>query len=208
MKLPTGEVPESYRIYFDQFNDDPDGTIEKLENHVTRRNSGAVGYYLLAILSKKAGKNSAAVKHALTAKILAPGSIFFSKLPYYIQHPDLFDAWTPSKRTSCLPAKTLKTDSNHPIPDLDMLITKLSGAETRRIKIPKEGTKGRDLSENSANVDDIVSETLALIHKKQGNYEAAINVYTQLSLSNSSKKEYYNEKIEELQKSVDEEGVD
>ncbi len=208
MKLPTGEVPESYKIYFDQFNDDPDGTIEKLENHVTRRNSGAVGYYLLAVLNKKAGRDSAAVKFALTAKILAPGSTFFSKLPYYIQHPDLFEAWTPAERAPVSSVKTIKTDSNHPIPDLDMLITKLSGAETRRIKIPEDGKKGRDLSESSANVDDIVTETLALIHEKQGNYDAAINVYRQLSLSKSSRKEYFNKRIEELQLSAKEKNSD
>lgn len=199
MKLPTGDVPESYRIYFEQFEDDPHGTIKKLENHVSRRNSGAVGYYLLAILSRKAGNKSAAIKFALSAKILAPGSKFFNRLPYYIQHPDLFEAWVPEKNLTSSLTTDRKTDSSHPIEDLDQLISKLSRIETKRIKISEEPSENRDLSENSANVDDIVTETLALIHEKQGNHQAAINVYKQLRLANSSQRKRYDEEILRLQ---------
>lgn len=197
MKLPTGEVPDSYQIYFEQFESDPQGTIQKLENHVTRRNSGAVGYYLLAILSRKAGNLSDAVKFALSAKILAPGSKFFNCLPYYIQHPDLFEAWVPEKNLPSTLSGEHKTHS-HPIGDLDQLISKLSGIETKRIKL-SDDTDDKDLSESSANVDDIVTETLALIHEKQGSYQAAINVYKQLRLANSSQRDRYDEEIHRLQ---------
>jgi len=199
MKLPTGEVPDSYQIYFEQFESDPQGTIKKLENHVTRRNSGAVGYYLLAILCRKAGNLSDAVKFALSAKILAPGSKFFNRLPYYIQHPDLFEAWVPEKNLPSTLAGEHKTHS-HPIGDLDQLISRLSGIETRRIKISEDKTNDEDLSKSSANVDDIVTETLALIHEKQGSYKAAINVYKQLRLANTSQKERYDREILRLQK--------
>lgn len=199
MELPTGSVPESYQIYFDQFESDPHGTIKKLENHVSRRNSGAVGYYLLAILCRKAGNMSDAVKFALSAKILAPGSKFFCQLPYYIQHPDLFEAWVPEKKYSSLKKINRKTDSSHPIADLDQLISKLSGVEAKRIKLTDDDTENTDLSENSANVDDIVTETLALIHEKQGNHQAAIKVYKQLRLANTSKRERYDQEILRLQ---------
>jgi len=198
MKLPTGEVPDSYQIYFEQFESDPQGTIKKLENHVTRRNSGAVGYYLLAILSRKAGNLPDAVKYALSAKILAPGSKFFNRLPYYIQHPELFEAWAPEKNLASTLASEHNTHS-HPIGDLDQLISKLSEIEARRIKISEGETNDKDLSESSANVDDIVTETLALIHEKQGNYQSAINVYKQLRLANSSQRERYDGEIRRLQ---------
>lgn len=203
MDLPTGEVPESYKIYFDLFEEDPQGTIKKLENHVTRRNSGAVGYFFLAVLCRKAGNNAAAVKFALSAKILAPGSKFFSQLPYYIQHPDLFNAWVPSTNLPSFQPAPRKTQSSHPIEDLDQLITKLSGVESKRIRLSEDDAEKRDLSESSANVDDIVTETLALIHEKQKNYTAAISVYQQLKLANSSKKEVYDEKILRLQQLAD-----
>ena len=208
MELPAGPVPESYQIYLDQFDSDPEGTITKLENHVSKRNSGAVGYYILAVLSRDAGRAADAVRYALSAKIMAPGSEFFRRLPYFIQHPDYFNAWVPDR-----PAKThtrkkqQETQSTHPIRDLDQLISKLSEAETKRIRVPKEDVDAEksteDLSQRSADVDDIVTETLALIHEKQGNYTAAINVFKRLRLANSSEREHYDEQILRLQELID-----
>jgi hypothetical protein len=204
MEMPAGPLPESYQIYLDQFDSDPEGTLIKLENHVTKRNSGAVGYYILAVLSRTAGKTSDAIKFALSAKILAPGSEFFRRLPYYIQHPDYFDAWVPdqSPRTNNGKRKS-EAPSTHPIRDLDQLISKLSKAETQRIRVPQEDIDPKksveDLSKRSADVDDIVTETLALIHEKQGNYEAAIKVFKQLRVAKSSKRDHYDEQILRLQ---------
>lgn len=203
MELPAGPIPESYQIYLDQFDSDPEGTLTKLENHVSKRNSGAVGYYILAVLSRKAGRSSDAIKYALSAKIMAPGSEFFRRLPYYMQHPDYFDAWVPEAAPQSNGKGTQKPHSTHPIRDLDKLISKLSKAETKRIKIsnsvadPDQSVK--DLSEYSADVDDIVTETLALIHEKQGNYQAAIHVFKQLRQSNSSNRDHYDEQILRLQ---------
>ncbi|NBC28299.1 MAG: hypothetical protein GVY08_15670 [Bacteroidetes bacterium] len=209
MELPTGDVPESYKIYVDQFEDDPQGTLHKLKAHVKRRNSGAVGYYLLALLSQKAGQNERAVEFAVTAKLLAPGSRFFSRLPYYMEHPDQFNAWLPESYTAAEPPKSSrKTNSNHPIEDLDMLISRLSGAETKRIRISENTPNDEDLSKKSEDVNDIVTETLAIIHEKQGNYDAAKNVYKQLRLANKSKRRYYERQIlrlEQLQKNRSEE---
>lgn len=197
-------MPESYQIYLDQFYSDPEGTLTKLENHVTKRNSGAIGYYILAVLSRTAGRSSDAVKFALSAKILAPGSEFFRRLPYFIQHPDYFDAWIPDKSSQNNGSKKVKeAQSTHPIKDLDMLISKLSEAETQGIRLPEKDTdpkkSAEDLSKRSADVDDIVTETLALIHEKQGNYPAAIKVFKQLRLAKSSKREHYDEQILRLQ---------
>ena len=209
MELPAGPLPESYQIYLDQFESDPEGTLSKLENHVTKRNSGAVGYYILAVLSRTAGKTSDAVRFALSAKILAPGSEFFRRLPYYIQHPDYFEAWVPDQSHRSNGGKrNTETPSTHPIRDLDQLISKLSEAETQRIRVPQEGIDPKksveDLSKRSADVDDIVTETLALIHEKQGNYEAAIKVFKQLRITKSSKRDHYDEQILRLQELMSE----
>ncbi len=210
MELPTGPLPDSYQIYLDQFDSDPEGTLAKLENHVTRRNSGAVGYYVLAVLSRDAGRTSDAVKFALSAKIMAPGSEFFRRLPYFIQHPDCFDAWVPDRTTKVSAgSKKQETQSTHPIKDLDQLISRLSEAETKRIRVPQADIDAEksveDLSKRSADVDDIVTETLALIHEKQGNYQAAIKVFKQLRLANSSKRDHYDSQILRLQELMENE---
>jgi|AntRauTorcE11898_2_1112593.scaffolds.fasta_scaffold05336_5 tetratricopeptide (TPR) repeat protein len=203
MELPAGPVPESYQIYLDQFHSDPDGTLTKLETHVSKRNSGAVGYYILAVLSRTAGRTTDAIKYALSAKILAPGSEFFRRLPYYMQHPDYFDAWVPEYAPKENGKEKQKPRSTHPIRDLDQLISKLSEAETKRIRMPEADIDTEksveDLSKRSADVDDIVTETLALIHEKQGNYQSAIKVFKQLRLANGSKREHYDEQILRLQ---------
>lgn len=212
MKMPAGPVPESYRIYLDQFENDPEGTLTKLENHVSKRNSGAVGYYILAVLSRKAGRSSDAVKYALSAKILAPGSEFFRRLPYYIQHPDYTEAWVPKQSQTSTRKKKKEPQTTHPIRDLDQLISRLSEAETKRIQVPESGTdtekSAEDLSKRSADVDDIVTETLALIHEKQGNYEAAIKVFKQLRQSKSSKRDHYDEQILRLHDLIEQEKDD
>lgn len=56
----------------------------------------------------------------------------------------------------------------------------------------------RDLSEKSTDVDDIVTETLAVIHEKQSNYPAAIQTYERLKEANPSKEEYYSKQIKRL----------
>jgi len=208
MELPAGPVPESYQIYLDQFDSDPEGTLTKLENHVTKRSSSAVGYYILAVLSRDAGRASDAVRYALSAKIMAPGSEFFRRLPYFIQHPDYFKAWVPDRPAQTHSRKKKQeTQGTHPIRDLDRLISKLSEAETKRIHVPKDDIDAEksteDLSQRSVDVDDIVTETLALIHEKQDNYTAAINVFKRLRLTNSSEREHYDEQILRLQELID-----
>lgn len=207
MEPLISQVPKSYQIYIDQFDSDPDGTIEKLEQHIEKRNIGAVGYYFLAILCRKAGHISKATKYAISAKIHAPGSPVFDKLPYYMQHPDAFEAWIPDSKKSPVKKEVHKTSRSHPIQDLDDLISKLSGVESKRIRIteaaPDDDNK-KDLSERSSNVDDIFTETLALIHEKQGNYEDAITVYKQLRKTAPSKREHFDDQIFRLRRLADE----
>lgn len=201
MKNLTEHIPPSLQVYVDQFDDDPIGTIERLEQHVNRRNIGAVGYYFLAHFCHKIGKLDRAKKYAWTAKILAPGSPHLQHFHYYISHPDSFKAWKPVGSRPEFKKDYHRNDRPHPIQDLDNLITKLSAAEKERIKLSKTDNEDRkDLGLNSSKVDDIVTETLANIHEKQKNYSAALNTYQQLLKTNPSRKEFYEKQIARLKK--------
>lgn len=195
-------IPSSLQIYIDQFDDAPDKTIEKLEQHVYKRNPGAAGYFLLAWFCHKNSEFERAVNFAWSAKIHAPGSPLLEKLPYYLSHPKTFDAWEPTLEKDQYKKDFSTQNPTHPITDLDSLINKLSAVEKKRIKLSEEDLKGEideDLSERSTQVDDIVTETLALIHEKQKNYPAAIDTYKQLRKANPDKREHFTEQIFRLQ---------
>ena len=51
-----------------------------------------------------------------------------------------------------------------------------------------------------AKEDDLVSESLAEIHIKQGKYDKAIDMYRKLSLRNPQKSAYFARRIEAIQK--------
>jgi len=195
-------TPASFQIYLDQFESDPDKTIEKLEQHVVRRNTGAVGYFFLAWLCHKNGDREKAIQHAWTAKVYSPGSPLMERLHYFLSHPDSFNAWKPDQRTERFKKDFSNGERSHPISDLDSLINKLSAVESKRIKLSEEDLKeaaDEDLSKYSAEVDDIVTETLAAIHEKQKNFQAAIETYKQLRKSNPGKREHFDEQIFRLQ---------
>lgn len=198
-------TPASFQIYLDQFESDPDKTIEKLEQHVVKRNTGAVGYFYLAWLCHKNGNRTKAIEHAWTAKVYAPGSPLMERLHYFLSHPNSFDAWKPDQKVKHFKKEYNTGDRSHPISDLDSLINKLSAVESKRIKLSEEDLKkdvDEDLSKYSTEVDDIVTETLAGIHEKQKNFKAAIETYKQLRKSNPAKREHFDEQIFRLQQLI------
>jgi len=204
MQLEAHQIPKSLQSYLDQFEKEPDTAIARLENHVSKRNAGAVGYFFLAWLYHKNGDNQKAIQSALHAKVLAPGSRLMDHLHYLLAHPHAFNAWEPEPKRESFKRDNHMEDRGHPIQDLDLLIAKLSAIEKRRIK-PEPDTSDKeqpDLSEASSAVDDIVTETLASIHEKQGNYQAAINTFKKLRKTDASKKEHYDEQIFRLQQKI------
>lgn len=201
MKLSAEQIPKSLQGYVDQFETDPDTAIERLENHIQKRNSGAVGYFFLSWLYHRNNQKKKAVQAALKAKVFAPGSMLMERLHYVMAHPRHFNAWEPEQKREPFKRKQHK-DRGHPIQDLDLLIAKLSSAEKKRIKPDLSDEDQPDLSENSNQVDDIVTETLAVIHEKQGNFKGAIDTFKKLRRTNSSKKEYYDEQIFRLQQKI------
>lgn len=206
MKLEANQIPESFRGYIEQFENEPETAIARLENHVAKRNTGAVGFFFLAWLYHRNKENKKAIQAALQAKMLAPGSRLMERLHYLLAHPRSFNAWEPEPRRKPFRRDMHTNDRAHPIQDLDTLIAKLSSVDKKRIKPDTSDEELPDLGEMSTKVDDIVTETLAVIHEKQKNYKLAIDTFKKLRKSNPSKKDYYNEQIFRLQHKIAEGG--
>lgn len=200
MQLEAHQIPKSLQGYLDQFDEDPEKAIERLRAHISKRNIGAVGYFFLSWLYHRNGDNKKAIQSALHAKMLAPGSKLMEKLHYILAHPHTFNAWEPESKKETFNRDNHNTDRGHPIQDLDTLIAKLSSVDKKRIKPDLNNEESQpDLGEQSTQVDDIVTETLAVIHEKQGNFKSAIETYKKLRRFNSSKKDHFDEQIFRLQ---------
>lgn len=194
------ELPESLATYVDQFENDPQKAIKKLEYQIQRLGNDAVAHFVLAWFYYKTGKMDKAIDYALKSKTYAPGSPFFEYLHYYLIHPQAFKAWIPENIYKDSHFKTsfdLKIDL---LQDLDTLIKRLTEAENNRIKIDndQQKTENKDLSIASQSVDDIASETLAQIYKEQGENQEAIKIYKKLCEVHPENKERYLEQINDL----------
>lgn len=200
MHFESYQIPVSFQSYTDQFENDPELAISRLRSRIEKRNPGAVGYLLLAWLCFRNNNQQNALEAALSARILAPGSPFLQRLPYFIQHPKAFTAWQPEAATGERKQNETFPDESHPIKDLDQLITRLSSIGSTRLDSKTPATDLQDLSDQSSSVDDIVTETLAVIHEKQNNYPEAIRTYEKLQQRIPEKRDTYKGEIERLKK--------
>lgn len=202
------DIPKSLASYAEHFEDDPIKATTRLKKQLKKRGPDAVGHFLLAWFYHLKGMDEQAVDEALKARIFAPGSPFFQKLHYYLSHPKAFEAWTPERdaTTQSQSSASLPRDTG-PVLDLDSLIERLSGVESKRIR-PEEPaeTDNTDKQISSDNVDDIVSETLADIHEKQGKIDAAIQTYERLKKINKANEQHYSNEIARLTKLKEEKG--
>jgi tetratricopeptide (TPR) repeat protein len=196
------EIPESLASYAEHFEDDPLQATKRLKKQLKKRGPDAVGHFLLAWFYHLKGMDEQAVDEALKARIFAPGSPFFQKLHYYLSHPKAFEAWTPDISISTSKKSSKPSNVPGPVLNLDNLIQKLTAVESKRIQ-PKDlqETQQKNNDKQTAdNVDDIVSETLAKIHEKQGKTDAAIRTYEQLKKLYRQRRDHYNDQITRLQK--------
>lgn len=202
------DIPKSLASYAEHFEDDPIKATTRLKKQLKKRGPDAVGHFLLAWFYHLKGMDEQAVDEALKARIFAPGSPFFQKLHYYLSHPKAFEAWTPERdaATQSRSSASLPRDTG-PVLDLDSLIERLSGVESKRIRPEKPAeTDDTDKQISSDNVDDIVSETLADIHEKQGKIDAAIQTYERLKKINKTNEQHYSNEIARLTKLKEEKG--
>ncbi|HET6528851.1 MAG TPA: hypothetical protein VFG39_08900 [Balneolaceae bacterium] len=192
------DIPKSLNSYAQHFEDDPAKATKRLKKQLKKRGHDAVGHFLLAWFYHLRDMNEEAVDEALIAKIYAPGSPFFQKLHYYLSHPHIFQAWVPKSSGSAVKKSRHHKEPGPVLKNLDSLISRLSKVESKgiRMPLPEKEIPEKELSDN---VDDIVSETLALIHEKQGKIEDAIRTYQQLKKLNREKKDFYNKQILRLQ---------
>lgn len=202
LQLPF-DIPKSLASYAEHFNEEPLKATTRLKKQLEKRGPDAVGHFLLAWFYHLKGMDDQAVDEALKARIFAPGSPFFEKLHYYLSHPQAFEAWTPEVPAKKTGRPSAAPERQGPVLDLDSLIQKLSEVESKRLR-PAGGTEsdGADTAKyrkRADDIDDIVSDTLASIHERQGKIEAAIRTYKRLKELNAEKKEYYGEQIERLE---------
>jgi tetratricopeptide (TPR) repeat protein len=194
-------IPKSLASFVEIFDKDPNKAISKLQRQVKKRDPDAVGHFLLAWLHHLADDNKEAINEALIAKHYAAGSPLMEHLHYFVVHPEKFNANVPTdvySENKKLLHGTRRTD----ILDFDRLIQMLEAVETRGIQIPMDtnDSEMEDLSEESNNIDDIFSETLAKIHVKQGNKKAAIQMYERLIEVNEDKVDEFLGNIDNLKK--------
>lgn len=195
-------IPKSLSSFVEKFEEDPEKITQKLKKHLNKRGPDAVGHFLLSWFYHLQNKNKEAVTEALKAKTYAPGSPLMEHLHYFLVHPEKFEAAIPAYSYTSSKVKLQQGSRTSPILDLDRLIEMLEQVESKRIQIPAddEPFDDSDLSKEAEQVDDLVSETLAKIHTKQGRKKEAVKMYERLIDKNSDKADHYKEQIEKLKK--------
>jgi tetratricopeptide (TPR) repeat protein len=199
-KIPF-DIPESLNSYLITSMESPEKGIANLEKYVAKRRSDAIGYFLLAILYHRNDERDKAKRAASNARSLAPGSELMGNLHYFLSHPKGFDAWTP-KTSRSYTGKHSENGTNNTISlDLETLISRLTRATQKRIKIVDESSTPV-FNEKAEGVEQLATPTLALIFEKQGKYDEALTIYRKLLKSRPMDAEQYQAQIERLEQLV------
>lgn len=198
-------IPKSLSSYVEKFDEDPEEVTQKLKKHLKKRGPDAVGHFLLSWFYHLQDKKGDAIKQALKAKTYAPGSPLMEHLHYFLVHPEKFEAAIPAHSYTSSSLKLQQASRTSPVLDLDRLIEMLEAVESHRIQIPEKGEPfdDSDLSKEAEQVDDVVSETLAKIHSKQGRKKEAIKMYERLIHKNSNKADHYKDQISKLKETAE-----
>ncbi len=198
MKGLPFDIPRSLNTYIKQFESDPDNGINNLKARLKKRGMDAAGFFLLAWLFHNNDQQDQAIEYALKSKCCAPGSPFLEHLHYFLVHPERFNAWNPYNYSfEEKEQESPMVQSGYAL-DLDLLIKQLSNAENKRITISPDSKDDRNLGEKSEKVEDIASETLALIYEKQKRYEEAIRTLEKLKQIKPHKSDTYSEEIRRI----------
>ncbi|MGN8226361.1 tetratricopeptide repeat protein [Gracilimonas sp. BCB1] len=193
-------IPKSLSSYVEKFEENPEEVTHKLRKHLKKRGPDAVGHFLLSWFYHLQDNKQDAIKEALKAKTYAPGSPLMEHLHYFLVHPEKFEAAIPTTSYTSSKLKLQQGSRTSPVLDLDRLIGMLEAVESKRIQIPvdDEDFDDSDLSKESEEIDDVVTETLAKIHSKQGRKSEAIKMYERLIDKDQDKAEHYQKQIDKL----------
>ena len=86
---------------------------------------------------------------------------------------------------------------------MDMIESFLKKSDKKMITPAIKTSETKDISENSLRESEaLMTETLAIIHIKQQNYEKAITIFEKLSLKYPEKNTYFASRIEELERLI------
>lgn len=227
MKSFPFNLPESLQSHLDLFERDQDKAIYMLERHLTRRGYDAVGYFLLGWFYLMQDKHDEALRCAVKARTYAPGSPFFMHLPYYFQHPALFDAWLPENynQPAAVTSMAYQRDdlSNAFFVDIDSLINRLSQRKRGGAIRPEEdnseaereaaaavkGKKKKDKKNAPPKYGTkVATRTLALIYEQHEEYQKAIEVYELLRGATTDEIEQarFDDEIERLRDELSDSG--
>jgi len=174
------QLPDSLKSHLELYQKDPEKAISRLTRHLKRRGNDAVGYFLLGWFYLQQGRKDEAQLCAGKAKAFAPGSPFFNYLPYYFQHPALFEAWLPDTLHHSRGSMRKGKKPNRFFIDIDHLISRLSNPEVSRIKMKKEDLKTEVKHIPLKDGDGIATTTLARIYENQQQFKKAICTYEQI----------------------------
>lgn len=213
------ELPHSLKSHLELFEKDQDKAIYMLERHLTRRGYDAVGYCLLGWFYLMQKKRAKALECAVKARSFAPGSPFFMHLPYYFEHPSLFDAWLPKEfnNSAAIPSLAYNRPevSGSFFLDIDSLIIRLSRRQQAyanntppRTPVQKKAAQKQqkqgdeDAADRKHYGSRAASRTLARIYEQQEYYEKAIEVFMRLSENSKDKDErqQFEQEINRLKK--------
>jgi len=196
-------LPPSLESYNELFMREPYESIKRLENQFRKREFDPVCSILLAWFYHVVGSGDIARDYAIKAKLYSPGSPFLMFGPYYLEHPENFEAIVPQdvyegEKPGFYVDRTLS---------LDELIERLSSGDNSKIVL-NDGAAAAQQQTESTSTDQskeevFVSETLATIYESQGELSKAAEVYELLIVSKPDKADYYNLKIESLRSATD-----
>lgn len=190
-------LPEVYRTYVERFEQQPDDSIDKLQQLISKRGEDPLGLCLLCILYKQNRQMSLALSMAAKLRYLVPGSSFYLALAYRLQHPDGFEAWLPKEVLTPTDKEKEPVFVSAPAEELDELIDALSQVENTRIDLSKNVNidPDVDLSAPSNEVNDIFTETLADIYMGQKAWTKAERVLLGLIKQDPDKTKQLEEKL-------------
>lgn len=217
-------LPDSIRLYLQEAQTDPDAVLATLNADLERTPSDPILHLRQAIAFKCKGLVSEASDAAWLASIHAPGSRLMQALPYYIAHPDGFDAPAPPVMepvASQVSSRSNSTGSSIlPTQDLDRMIERLLNLETKgRIGIGTTGGSdepgSRDRHPENQEPEaltaaleesgqlDVASTTLISILEAQGQHKQALHLLNRLLAGNPANREELEEQKERLLSSIE-----